>query len=126
MHLTWSRWPEIRALLFSNHVHEVYDASNRGKYERFAIPYTFKPSLSVTQAFLAATIAFLRIFLGSLLFAFWGTYALFTVVRLHSTFWRVVAVPPLVCVFAVLFGLLMFAISATARFLARHTQPKIA
>jgi hypothetical protein len=126
VHLTWSRWSEIRALLFSNSVHEVYDASDRRKYERFAIPYTFKPSLSVTQAFLAATVAFLRIFLGALLFAFWGTYSLFTVVRIQSTFWRAVAVPPLLCVFAVLFGLLMFVISTSARFLARLTQPKTA
>ena len=91
-----------------------------------AIPHSFKPSLSVTQAFLAATVAFLRIFLGSLLFAFWGAYSVFGVIRIQNPFWRVVAVPPLLCLFAVLFGLLMFIISTSARFLARHTHPKIA
>jgi hypothetical protein len=112
--------------LFSNGIQEKHDAETREKYKRMAVPHSFKPSLSVTEACLAATVAFLRIFLGSLLFAFWGTYSLFTVVRIHSTFWRVVAVPPLVCIFAVLFGLLMFLISATARFCSRHTQPTTA
>jgi|SRR5215469_4490542 len=125
-HFEWPTWPELRLLLFSNGIQEKHDAVTREKYKRMAVPHSFKPSLSVMEAFLAATVAFLRIFLGSLLFAFWGTYSLFTVASIHSTFWRVVAVPPLVCVFALLFGLLMFFISATARFFSRHTQPKIA
>ena len=125
--MPWVRpaWAEIKSLLFSNAL-PSHDAADRGKYDRLAIPYSFKPSLSVTQAFLAATVAFLRIFLGSLLFAFWGTYSLFTIARIHGTFWRVIAAPPLLCVFAVLFGLLMWTISAGARFVSRHTQPKIA
>ena len=122
----WPSWPELQSLLFSNGIQERHDDATREKYARLAIPHSFKPSLSLMQAFLAATIAFLRIFLGSLLFAFWGAYSIFGVIRIQSTFWRIAAVPPLLCVFGVLFGLLMFAISASARFLARHTQPKIA
>ena len=112
--------------MFSNGVQERHDAATREKYARLAVPHSFKPSLSLAQAFLAAAIAFLRIFLGSLLFAFWGAYSIFAVFRIQSTFWRVVAVPPLLCVFALLFGLLMFIISSTARFVSRFTQPKIA
>jgi len=122
----WPTWPELQTILFSNGIQEHHDAASREKYARLAIPHSFKPSLSVTQAFLAAAIAFLRIFLGSLLFAFWGAYSIFGVIRIQSTFWRIAAVPPLLCLFAILFGLLMFTISASARFLARHTQPKIA
>lgn len=122
----WPTWPQLQILLFSNGIQERHDAATREKYARLAVPHSFKPSLSVAQACLAAIIAFLRIFLGSLLFAFWGAFSIFGVLRIQSTFWRVAAVLPLLCVFAVLFGLLMFAISATARFVARYTQPKIA
>jgi hypothetical protein len=113
-------------LLFSNGIQEAHDAATREKYQRLAIPHSFKPSLSVAQAFLAAAIAFLRIFCGSLLFAIWGAYSAFGILRIQSTFWRVAAVPPLLLVFAVLFGLLMYAISATARFFARFPHRKIA
>jgi hypothetical protein len=98
-------------------VQEAHDAATQEKYKRMAIPHQFKPSLSFTRACFAATVAFLRIFCGALLFAFWGAYSAFGLVRIHSTFWRVVAVPPLVMVLVLLFGLLMFAISASARFL---------
>ena len=42
---------------------------DRPGYERFAIPYSFKPRLSLVEALVASLGAFLRIFLGSLLFA---------------------------------------------------------
>jgi hypothetical protein len=59
--------------------------------------------------------AFLRIFLGSLLFAFWGTYSLLTWMAIRSTFGRILVVFPLLLAFFLLFALLMLAIAALAR-----------
>jgi len=97
------------------------EAAERSVYERFAIPYSFKPQLSVTEAVVAASAAFFRIFLGSLLFAFWGAYSLSTVLRIRSWFWRVLVAVPLIALFLVLLASLMLGISALAR---RARRPK--
>ena len=44
----------------------------RPEYQRLAIPYSFKPELSLKQAVIAAITAFLRILLGSVLFGVYG------------------------------------------------------
>jgi hypothetical protein len=96
-------------------------AADRSIYERFAIPYTFKPRLSLTEACVAATTAFLRIFLGCLLFAVCGTYALLAWSTIHSLFLRLAAVFALTLLFVVLFLLLLLAASAVTRIVStRH------
>jgi len=94
----------------------------RSPFERFQIPYTFKPNLSVGEAVAAAVVAFLRILLGSLLFAFWGAYSLAALTRIRSWFWRAALAAPLIILFLVLFALLMLAITAVGRRLACERQ----
>jgi len=89
--------------------------ADRSIYERFAIPYTFKPQLSLAEACVAASTAFLRIFLGCLLFAVCGTYALLAWSTIHSLFLRLAAVLALALAFVALFTLLMVAASAVTR-----------
>jgi hypothetical protein len=109
---------KLRDLLFlSQPTVENDQATDRSVYERFAIPYTFKPQLSFWEALVATIAAFFRILLGSLLFAFWGTYTLVVWNRIHSLFWRPVVLLPLILVFVVMFTWLMVAITALARIL---------
>jgi len=90
-------------------------------YQRFAIPYSFKPELSFAEATIAALGAFLRIFLGSILFGVYGWNALVMWNAIRSPFWRAAAIPAMVLVFLVLFALLMAAISALVRkLMPRH------
>ena len=87
--------------------------------ERFAIPYTFKPHLGFIQALIVIAGAFLRIVLGSLLFAFWGTYSLVAWASIGNYFWRVAVLMLLFLSFLLSLAVLMFAISAfTRKFLA--------
>jgi hypothetical protein len=110
---------KLRDLLFLTQPNGEHDqATDRSVYERFAIPYTFKPQLSFWQAVIATVAAFFRIFLGSLLFAFWGTYTLVVCNKIRSLFWRSVVLLPLILLFALMFTWLMVAISALARILS--------
>jgi hypothetical protein len=89
----------------------------RSTYERFAIPYSFKPRLSLAEATLAAGGSFLRIFLGSILFAFWGAYTYLACQSVTNLFLRGVVLLVLIALFVVLLGLLMLAITAAIRML---------
>jgi hypothetical protein len=92
----------------------------RAKYERFAIPYSFKPALSVGEAALAAFAAFLRIFLGSLLFAFCGAYTLSVWSAPYSLFQRVAVALGMAALFLGSFGLILWAIGAAVQKLSRR------
>jgi len=92
---------------------------DRSGYERFAIPYTFKPQLSVLEAMCAAAIAFLRIFLGSLLFAVWGVYTLLAWSAIHNLLLRVAAVGAMGGLFLLCLALLMRGISVLPKRLMR-------
>jgi hypothetical protein len=107
-------WEKVRAELFPP-TEPAAETTGRSDYERLAIPHTFKPQLSLIEAIIAAFGAFLRIFLGSLLFAVWGTYTLFAWAKLGNYFWRVVAMVPLTLLFLLTFTFLMLAISAAVR-----------
>jgi hypothetical protein len=89
--------------------------ADRSAYERLAIPHTFKPQLSLWEALIAATGALLRIFLGSLLFAFWGGYTLLGWSTIRNPFLRVAVLVPFFLLFLAVFALLMLAISALVR-----------
>ena len=111
-------WAKLRGLIFSS-VDPDDRGADRSSFERFAIPYSFKPRLSVWEAAVAALIAFLRIFLGCLLFAFWGAYTLLAWSTIGNPFWRVVAMAPLLALFPLLLGILMLLLSLLAKFLDR-------
>lgn len=90
-------------------------AEDRSMYERFAVPYVFRPHLSLAEAIVAAGFAFMRIAFGSLLFALCGTGMLMAWSQIPGPFWRVAAELPLFILFLCLFASLMLAISALAR-----------
>jgi hypothetical protein len=89
--------------------HDGVDPS-RSAYERFAIPYTFKPRLSVGEAVIAASGALVR-----MLFAFWGTYSFLAWNATGNIFLRVLVLVALFASFAVAMALVMVAISALVK-----------
>lgn len=112
---------KLRDLLFvSPRIDEDVD---RSSYERLALPYVFRPKLSFKEAVVLSLTAFLRIFLGSILFGFWGGYTLLAWHSIGSIVLRVPAVAGLGIAFVVLFGALMFSISAVARMFL-HKKPQ--
>jgi hypothetical protein len=88
---------------------------DRSAYERLPIPHSFKPRLSFAEALVAVTGAFLRIFLGSLLFAVWGSYSLAAWTSSRSYVWRAAVLLPLLLAFLVSFFLMLLAIAALVR-----------
>ena len=82
---------------------------------RFALPYSFKPQLSLLEAAIAAIATFLRIFLGCLLSAIWGSYMLAAWGWLRGHWWRIPAILLMFGAFAASFIGLMLSISALAR-----------
>jgi hypothetical protein len=94
----------------------------RSSYERFAIPYSFKPRLSFAEAVVAAGGALLRIFLGSFLFAVWGTYSFLAWSTIRNFFLRGIVLVVLIVLFAVCMALLMLAISALVRMVWPHRR----
>lgn len=93
---------------------------DRSSYERFAIPYTFKPQLRVSEAVVAAVGGFVRIVLGSLLFAVWGTYSLVAWSSIRNPLWRTGALASLLLLFLACFAAMLFAVAA----LVRTASPK--
>ena len=94
----------------------------RSSYERFAIPHSFKPQLSVGEAVIAAGGAMLRIFFGSLLFAVWGTYTFLAWSVVKNLFLRGLVILVLAVLFAASMTLLLLAISALMRMLWPQRQ----
>jgi hypothetical protein len=94
---------------------ERRSVGERPAYQRLAIPYSFKPELSFTEAMIGALGAFLRIFLGSILFGVYGWNSIVTWNGIRSPFWRVAAILPMVLLFLLLFAALMAGISAMVR-----------
>jgi hypothetical protein len=87
----------------------------RPSYQRLAIPHSFKPQLSVGEAVIAAGGALLRIVLGSLLFAIWGTYSFLTWSTVQNPFLRFPLLLAMLALFAFLMALLLVGISALLR-----------
>ncbi len=106
---------KLRELLVCDRNHDSQDDPGRSSYERFAIPYTFKPQLSLAEAAVSAAGAFLRILFGSILFAVWGTYTFYAWNSIRNVFLRGGAVLVLLLLFAISFTFLMLAISALVR-----------
>jgi hypothetical protein len=117
-----SRLAKLRTFLIPPDDRGVADPA-RSVYERFAIPHTFKPQLSLTEALISVAGAFLRIVLGSILFGFSGAYTIVAWNSIRNLFWRVLAVLFLVSVFVISFTFLMLAISALVRMLWPKRKP---
>jgi hypothetical protein len=94
----------------------------RGSYERLAIPHSFKPQLSLAQAALAAGGAFLRIFLGSILFGFWGAYTYLACRAVKNIYSRGALLLASIVLFIVLLMLLLMAITALVRMMWPQRQ----
>ena len=92
--------------------------SSKSVGEPFAIPYMFNPNLSFSGALIAVALSLSRIFLGSLLFAVWGTGSLMAWSRIHNHFWRAMALAPLILLFLVSFAALMIAISTVVSWIS--------
>jgi hypothetical protein len=86
-------------------------AGYQSEFERFAIPHTFAPRLSLLDAVVFSLTALARIFLGSLLFALWGVCALTAWTAIHNPLLRVLAVTPLVLAFLLTLALTMIGIT---------------
>jgi hypothetical protein len=56
--------------------HRDDNGGSHGRHQRLAVPFTFKPELRFSEALLGAVAAFLRILLGTILFAVWGALSL--------------------------------------------------
>ena len=106
---------KFRELLVFDRNHDGHDSTERSSYERFALPYSFKPQLSLAQAAISAAGAFLRILFGSILFAVWGTYSFYAWSSIRNVFLRGGAVLVLSLLFVVSFAFLMLAISALVK-----------
>jgi len=106
---------KLRELLVFDRNHDSQDDPGRSSYERFAIPYTFKPQLSLAEAAISAAGAFLRILLGSILFAVWGTYSFYAWNSIRNVLLRGSLLLVLLLLFAVSLAALMLAISALVR-----------
>jgi hypothetical protein len=113
-----------RALLFSADVRADV-GEHRSAYERCAIPYTFKPQLSFLEALVAAAGAFLRVLLGCLSFAVWGTYSLFAWSMIRNPFWRIGVQLPLFLSFILSFVLIMLAIAALVRAASQGLRSRV-
>jgi hypothetical protein len=113
-----------RALLFPAGV-RADSEEDRSGYERCAIPHTFKPQLSFLEAVVATIGAFLRVLLGCLVFAVWGTYSLFAWSMIRNPFWRVGVQLPLFLSFIVSFVLIMLAIAALVRAASRGLRSRV-
>src|SRR5579863_5440332 len=106
---------KLRGLLLFDRNHGRHDNAQQSSYERFALPHTFKPQLSLAEAAVSAAGAFFRILFGSILFAVWGTYTFYAWSSIRNVFLRGGAVLALLFLFAVSFAFLMLAISALVR-----------
>ena len=97
-------------------------ALDRSAYERFAIPFTFKPRLSLAEALVAVFGALLRIFLGCLLFAVWGSYTLFAWSTIPNLLLRVAVVVPMFLLFLFAMALLLLTIAVMMRAMTSRPQ----
>jgi len=112
----------LEALIFpeASKAARAGEGDDRSAYERFAIPHLFQPTLTVAEAIRAALRTFLRIFLGSALFGFWGAYALLMWTSIHNPFLRVAAMVPMIALFLVLLCGLLIATTLVVRPRARQ------
>jgi len=110
---------KLQALVFG----PAQDCGNAPVQERFELPFTFNPRLSVLQAMVATLAVFFRIVLGCGLLAIWGRYTLMAWANVEHPFLRFVALVSLFSAFLVALAVVMLAISVLTRvFVAPKTN----
>lgn len=90
--------------------------------QRLAVPHTFNENLGFSGAALAVTQAFLRIFLGSLVFAVWGTTALWLWDAIENRFLRGLVLLPVLALFLASMLALMIGISVAVKAVVSKRQ----
>jgi hypothetical protein len=90
--------------------------------QRLPIPHTFNDGLSFPEAAIAVAQALLRIVLGCLLFAMWGTLALWLWDSIGSRFWRGLALVPVLALFLSSLLAVMIAISVASKAIMAKRQ----
>ena len=83
--------------------------------QRLPIPHSFNDGLGFYDAFIAVTQAFLRILLGCLLFAMWGTLALWLWSTIPNHFFGGLALIPVLGLFLLSFLATMIGISVAGK-----------
>ncbi len=87
---------------------------------RMPVPFTSPPQLTLPQAILVTLVTFVRIVLGSMLFATWGTSSLHAWSTLHNIFARIAAVSLMLLLSAAAFFLLLKGTGRMMRGIRRH------
>jgi hypothetical protein len=83
--------------------------------QRLPIPHSFNEGLGFPEAAVAVAQALLRIFLGCLLFAMWGTLAMWLWSAIGSPFWGGLVLVPVLALFVLSLLALMIAISVVTK-----------
>lgn len=90
-------------------------ADSRSALEHFAVPHMFQPKLSVAGAAAAVLAALARMFLGSLLFAVWGTYTYLAWQAIRPPVGRAALAVASLAGFLAAFAVLMIAINISLK-----------
>lgn len=101
------------------------EIADRSAYERFAIPFIFKPRLSILEATVSAVAMFFRIVAGCVLFAIWGTYTLLVWFDVENLLWRFAILLALLAVFVLSLALMIFVTTALARVFIPTKGPQV-
>jgi hypothetical protein len=110
------KYRRLRELMFP----AIDGATDDGPgHERLPIPHTFGPRLSILKAFVFAIGSLTRIFLGSLLFALWGTAGLMTWGAVENPFLRVLATTPMLVGFLACTGAMLVLVTLAAERITR-------
>jgi hypothetical protein len=102
---------KLKAFLFR----PVSDFGDAPVRERFELPFTFNPRLSVLQAVVVTLAGFFRIVLGCGLFAIWVRYTFFTWINIENLFLLFAALLSLFAAFLLALVLVMLGISSLTR-----------
>jgi hypothetical protein len=102
-------------LWFAEPLHHSESSGHRTLAERFAVPHSFPPNLSLPEALVRVGGALARILSGSLLFAVWGVLSARAWAAMPNQFWRAASILPLAFLFLMPFAALMAGIAAMVR-----------
>ncbi len=102
-------------LWFAEPLHHGESSGPRTIAERFAVPHSFPPNLSLPEALVRVGGALARILLGSLLFAVWGILSARAWAAMPNQFWRAASILPLAMLFLMPFAALMMGIAAVVK-----------
>lgn len=97
-------------------------AKQRSIADRFAVPHSFPPDLTISQALVAVGGALVRICLGSLLFALWGVSSALTWSAIPNPLLRAAALAPILLLFLLTLLALLAGVTAVVKKLSPKTS----